>query len=80
MYTVNISKVKGKMAEKNYTITGLAEKLNLDRNTLSKYLTNPGKMPYNVVAIMADLLCDTRYEAEQIFFAEKLTQYERRSQ
>lgn len=80
MYTVDIPKVKGKMAEKNYTITGLAEKLNLDRNTLSKYLTNPGKMPYNVVAIMADLLCDTRYEAEQIFFAEKLTQYESRSQ
>lgn len=69
MYTVNIPKVRGKMAEKCYTITDLAKKLNIDRNTLAKYLANPGKMPYNVVAIMADLLCDTRQEAEQIFFA-----------
>lgn len=77
MYKVNVAKVKGKIAEKGYTITSLAERLNIDRNTLAKYLVNPGKIPYDVLSAMAALLCDTEDEARLIFFAQELTRYVR---
>lgn len=72
MACVNIPRVKGKMAERGFTITSLSEKLGVDRNTLSSYLKNPQKMPYEVVSKMAELLCDTDEEASSIFFATDL--------
>lgn len=72
MVHVDVPKVKGKMAERGFTITSLAEKLEVDRNTLSSYLKAPEKMPYAVVSDMAELLCDTAEEAKSIFFAPDL--------
>lgn len=77
MYNVNVPRVRGKMAERNYTITSLAAELGIDRNTLSKYLDRPHKIPYDILSRMASLLCFSEQEAQDIFFAEELTQYER---
>ncbi len=68
MVCVNIPKVRGKMGEKGLTISALSNKLGIDRNTLSHYLNEPGKMPYSIVANMAAILCDTSEEASNIFF------------
>lgn len=72
MFNVDVPKVRGKMAEKGYTITSMAENLGVNRNTLTSYLENPGKMPYEVVSKMAALLCDTEAESTTIFFATHL--------
>lgn len=70
---VNVSKVRGKMAEHGYTITSFAKKLGISRNTLSIYLREPEKIPYNVVSAMANILCDSAEEAGSIFFCSILT-------
>lgn len=72
MACVDVPRVKGKMAERGFTITSLSEKLGIDRNTLSSYLKKPNKMPYEVVSNMASLLCDSADEASSIFFATDL--------
>lgn len=74
MATVNIDipKVRGKMAERGFTITSLSNRLGINRNTLSAYLENPGKTPYSIVSDMATALCDTTDEAASIFFAADL--------
>lgn len=72
MVHINVCRVKGKMAERGFTITSLAEKLGINRNTLSSYLEKPEKMPYSVVSDMAAALCDTTEEANAIFFAKDL--------
>lgn len=74
MYGINVPKLRGKIAEKNYTITSLANALGIDRNTLAKYLTMPGKTPYDVMVKIAECVCDSRQEATDIFFANQLTQ------
>lgn len=76
-YFVNVPKIKGKMAEKGYTISSMADSLNVNRNTLSAYLEGPARFPYSAISKMAELLCDTPEEAKEIFFAQELTQYER---
>lgn len=68
MVHINIPKVRGKMGERGLTITALANQLGIDRNTLSHYLNEPGKTPYNVVSGMAAILCETSEEAAAIFF------------
>lgn len=72
MFHVDVPKVKGKMAEKDYTITSLATELGINRNTLASYLDTPEKMPYEIVCKMAELLCDTKEEAITIFFVAAL--------
>ena len=69
---MDVQKLKGKMAEKNYSITSLAQALGISRNTLSSYLNSPGKIPYETIKKMADLLCDSADDAMQIFFAAYL--------
>lgn len=72
MVYVDIPKVKGKIAEKGFTITSLAKELEISRNTLSSYIDDPKKMPYSIISSMASLLCDTPEEARSIFFAHDL--------
>ena len=72
MAYIDVPKVKGKMAEHGYTISSLAEKLGINRNTLSSYLETLEKTPYNVVSRMAETLCDSSEEASSIFFAHDL--------
>lgn len=70
MVFVDVPKLRGKMAERGYSITSISEHVGVNRNTMSSYLENPEKMPYSVVAKLADILCDTRSEAAGIFFAD----------
>ena len=72
MVRVDIPKVKGKMAERGYTITSMAKTLEISRSTLSAYLESPEKIPYSVISRMADILCDNVSEASSIFFAPDL--------
>lgn len=72
MVFVDVPKLRGKMAERGYNITSMSESLGVSRNTMSAYLENPEKMPYRVVAKLADILCDTQDEAAGIFFADDL--------
>lgn len=72
MVSIDIPKVRGKMAERGYTITSLSEILGINRNTLSTYLEKPEKMAYSVVSDMAVILCETTDEAASIFFAPNL--------
>ena len=72
MVHVDVPKVRGKMAERGYTITSLASALGISRATLSNYLEEPDKIPYLVISSMAKLLCDSPKEASDIFFATDL--------
>ena len=69
MVRVNVPKVRGKMAEKGYSITSLANMLKISRGTLASYFSMPEKIPYRIVARLADILCDTMEEATSIFFS-----------
>lgn len=69
---IDVPKVRGKMAEKGYTLSSFAKRLDISRNTLSSYLDTPGKIPYSVLSDMAVILCDTSDEACQIFFGHNL--------
>ena len=72
MVSVNVPRVRGKMAEKGYNLTSMADALHITRDTMRNYLNNPAKMPYGVVVNMAEMLCDDAAEATTIFFAEDL--------
>lgn len=72
MVTIDVAKVKGKIAERGLTNTSLAKRLGINRNTLSSYLEEPQKTPYHVVSAMASELCDTPEEAAAIFFKPDL--------
>lgn len=69
---VDIPRVRGKMAERGYTVTSMSARIGVNRNTLTTYLENPDKMPYKVISSMADALCDTADEAAEVFFAPYL--------
>lgn len=72
MARIDVCKVRGKMAERGYTISSLAKELDINRNTLTSYFNAPEKTPYSVVSDMANLLCDSSEEACRIFFAHDL--------
>lgn len=72
MYSVDIPRVKGKMAERGYNITTLANKLGVSRNTMSSYLSNPKTIPYDKLSLMATILCEGSDEAASIFFTPDL--------
>lgn len=69
MMSINVQKLRGKMAEKGYNITSLSEALGIDRNTLSAYFKAPEKVPYSVLANMAAILFDSTEEATSVLFA-----------
>ena len=72
MISINVPRVRGKMAEKEYTLTSLSNKLGISRTTLKNYLNNPEKMPYGIVDDLAEILCDSADEANHIFFTVNL--------
>lgn len=74
MFSINVKRVRGKMAEAGYTISSMADRCGVNRNTFTNYLRNPDKIPFGIVAKMASLLCESHAEAQRIFFTEKLSQ------
>ncbi len=73
MYRINIAKVRGKMGEKGYNISTLANSIEINRNTMAEYMRNPSRMPYRVIERLAAILCESKEEAGDIFFDTKLT-------
>ncbi len=69
MFCVDVPKVRGRIVEKGFTIASLSDELNISRNTLSSYLANPEKIPYDILNCMAEKLCDGTTDAVAIFFA-----------
>lgn len=69
MSKINVCKLRGKMAEKGYTITSMAKALHISRSTMSGYLKKPDKIPYGIILEMADMLCENTDEAKEIFFS-----------
>ncbi len=76
MFEVNIPKLKGKISERGYNNSTFSQACNIDRNTLTAYMKRPDKIPYHILNLMADVLCETVEEAMNIFFIPKLTQNE----
>lgn len=72
MLTVDVKRVRGKMAECGFTKTSMSSACGITRNTLANYLLHPEKMPFWLIDRMAELLCDSPEEAVSIFFAAKL--------
>ena len=73
MFTVNVDKLIGKIHERGFNKSSFSKELGIDRNTLSAYLNNPKKIPYDVIDKMASILCVTEDEASAIFFANQLS-------
>ena len=73
MFAVDVPKLRGKIAERGFNLTGLAKEIGVDRNTLSKYLRTPEKMPIGILDALTKALCDTPEEVRSIFFCGKLT-------
>lgn len=72
MFYMDVPKIKGKMGEKGYNTTTLAKALGISRNTLSSYLAEPDKFPYDILEKLAVILFDNVEEARKIIFAQKL--------
>ena len=72
MVHVDVNRVRGKMAEKGFNNTSISDVLGISRNTFALYLKEPKKIPYDILAKLAIILCDTPEEAARIFFAPNL--------
>ena len=67
MFFINIPKLRGAMAEKGYNKTTLAAALGIGRDTLTKYMEDPRRMPYGVMQDMAHLLFPGKPMAANVF-------------
>ncbi len=72
-YEIDVREIKAIMGRKGLTNSALAEKLNINRNTLRSYFNNPQKIPYETILKMASVLEIEGNELSGIFFKEKLT-------
>ena len=72
MFSIDVNKLRGKMAEKDLTQEELASRIGVSSVTLRSYMNDPGRMPYVIVDKLADELCDTLSEARDIFFCSNL--------
>ena len=73
MYSINISKLIGKIAEKGYSKKSFARAAGVSVPTFFRYLKEPDNMPYWFIVKCSELLCDTLEEVKLIFFESKLT-------
>lgn len=66
---VNINKLKGKIVERELSVTKLADKIGMDRSTLYRKMANNG-LDFSIreVNLISKELCLTEEEAMQIFF------------
>ena len=68
MYRFNYDKLRGRMAEKGYSIKGLAEKVGVHANTLGKKLYSDYYFNVNEVQIICKCLDIQPYEIPMYFF------------
>jgi len=72
VFHINIDKLNGKLVEKHVTKAALCKILGISGPTLKRYFDNPNCMPYQVIVGIAEVICDTASEAQDIFFVENL--------
>ncbi|MBR4291661.1 MAG: helix-turn-helix transcriptional regulator [Oscillospiraceae bacterium] len=75
MFFMNIPKLRGAMAEKGYNKATFAAALGIGRDTLTKYMNDPRKIPYGVLQDMAHLLFRGKPEAMTVFMDWDLKQH-----
>ena len=73
MYQVDVAKVRGKMGERRMSVSALAKSVGVCRDTMTSYLKKPEKIPFGIVLNMANTLCESKEEASEIFFSQKLS-------
>lgn len=70
---VNISKLKGKIVENNFSIEKLADAIGVDRSTLYRKINNKGDtITIKEANEIMRVLKLTLYEASEIFFGQKV--------
>lgn len=70
---INGNKLAGKIVEKGYNYTTLAEEAGIDRNTLSSIINGKNKPSYPVMNALYYTLELSPEEATAIFFTNKLS-------
>jgi len=66
---VNVNKLKAKIVEKGLNVTELAERINMDRSSLYRKLSNPQRIAIGEAERIKEALEMTNDEASDIFFA-----------
>lgn len=66
---MNISKLKGKIVEKEMNVESLAAMIGVDRSSLYRKLNNGEKITIGEAARIKDALCLTNAEAFDIFLS-----------
>ncbi len=69
---VNISKLKGKVVERNLTITGLAKEAGIPRVTLYRRFLSSEEFTVGEVDKISQVLRLNRDEINEIFFANEV--------
>ena len=69
---VNTAKLRGKMAERGYTVRSLSKVIGIHEQTMSVKLGD-GKFSVGEAYKMADALCMSSDEIVDIFFADSVT-------
>lgn len=67
---VNLNKLRGRMAERQITVKGLAEQLSVSAASLYRRFNAPEEITVGEATKMKDILGLSVDEASQIFFAE----------
>lgn len=73
-YEIDVRAIKGKQGQLGISNIMLAKSIGIDRNTLANYYKKPEKMPFGIIAALAEKLEMNNEEARHIFFNNKLTQ------
>ena len=73
MYTVDVQKIIGQVAENGFNKTTFAKELGINRRTLDNYYKYPKKIPYYIIALMIIVLHLDIKKAIEIFFTKELT-------
>lgn len=66
---MNVNKLKAKIVEKGLNVTELAERINMDRSSLYRKLSNPQRIAIGEAERIKEALEMTNDEASDIFFA-----------
>ena len=69
MFHVDVDKLLGKITERRFTLSSLSDQIGVSRNTLSSYIKNPEKIPYDTINKIVAVLNLNQEESVAIFFA-----------
>lgn len=79
MYTIDVWELRGRIAARGYNVTSLSREIGVTRNTLAKYMGHPDMMPYDTMVKIISVLSLDKTQIMPIFFADKLTLNDRKT-